>query len=139
MEPSDHGSVSTSFLGAAAGGTIPLTVTPEEGYRLASLTATDASGNTIPLNNQSDNTYTFTMPASAVTVKATFTSASQDGLPFVDVPGGAWYEDGVHYTYEHGLMSGTSATTFSPDMTTTRSMIATILWRQPRDGLRHGL
>ena len=129
VEPSDHGSVSTSFLGAGAGSTVPLTVTPEEGYRLSSLTVTAPDGTVISLNDQGNSTYIFTMPASAVTVKATFTSASQSGLPFVDVPGGAWYEDGVRYTYEHGLMSGTSATTFSPDMTTTRSMIATILWR----------
>lgn len=129
VEPSDHGSVSTSFLGAGAGSTVPLTVTPEEGYRLSSLTVTAPDGTVISLNDQGNSTYIFTMPASAVTVKATFTSASQSGLPFVDVPGGAWYEEGVRYTYEHGLMSGTSATTFSPDMTTTRSMIATILWR----------
>ena len=129
VEPSDHGSVTSGFTGAAEGATVTLTATPEEGYRLSSLTITDMSGNAISLNNQSDGTYTFTMPASAVTVKAVFTQRSQDDLPFVDVPGGSWYEDGVRYTYEHGLMSGTSAATFSPDMTTTRSMIATILWR----------
>ena len=35
----------------------------------------------------------------------------------------------MSYVYENGLMTGTSATTFAPDMTTTRSMVATILWR----------
>ena len=69
------------------------------------------------------------MPASTVTVKADFVTGASDNFPFVDVPSGAWYEEGVRYVYEHGLMSGTSATLFSPDMTTTRSMIATILWR----------
>ena len=50
-------------------------------------------------------------------------------LPFTDVPEGAWYADAAAYVYEHGLMAGTSATTFAPDATTSRSMIATILWR----------
>ena len=50
-------------------------------------------------------------------------------LPFTDVPEGAWYEDAAAYVYKHGLMAGTSATTFAPDVTTSRAMIATILWR----------
>lgn len=40
-----------------------------------------------------------------------------------------WYTDAVRDVYEHGLMAGTSDTTFSPDATTSRSMNATILWR----------
>ena len=39
-------------------------------------------------------------------------------LPFNDVPEGAWYEDAAAYVYKHGLMAGTSATTFAPDVTT---------------------
>lgn len=50
-------------------------------------------------------------------------------LPFTDVPEDAWYEDAAAYVYKHGLMAGTSATTFAPDVTTSRAMIATILWR----------
>ena len=47
----------------------------------------------------------------------------------MDVPGGSWYEDGVRYTYEHGLMSGTSATTFGPGQTCTRGQIVTFLYK----------
>ena len=50
-------------------------------------------------------------------------------LSFTDVPEGAWYEDAAAYVYKHGLMAGTSTTTFAPDVTTSRAMIATILWR----------
>ena len=50
-------------------------------------------------------------------------------LPFVDVTDGAWYYDAVEYVYRVGLMTGTDATTFSPDAATTRGMIAAILWR----------
>ncbi|WP_151076262.1 S-layer homology domain-containing protein [Flintibacter sp. KGMB00164] len=50
-------------------------------------------------------------------------------LPFTDVPEDAWYADAAAYVYKHGLMAGTSDTVFSPDVTTSRAMIATILWR----------
>lgn len=50
-------------------------------------------------------------------------------LPFTDVPEGAWYEDAAAYVYKHGLMAGTSGSTFSPEGTTTRGQIVTILWR----------
>ena len=50
-------------------------------------------------------------------------------LPFTDVPEDAWYADAAAYVYKHGLMAGTSATTFAPDVTTSRAMIATVLWR----------
>lgn len=48
---------------------------------------------------------------------------------FTDVDMAAWYHDGIHYCVENGLMGGTSATTFEPDTTTSRAMIAVILWR----------
>lgn len=57
-------------------------------------------------------------------------SASAAGsLPFTDVAAGAWYRDSVQYVYENGIMSGTSADKFSPNVTTTRGMIVTILHR----------
>ena len=51
------------------------------------------------------------------------------GLPFSDVAETAWYRDAVAYAYDSGLMSGTSATQFSPNATTTRAMIVTMLYR----------
>ncbi|MDO5784874.1 MAG: S-layer homology domain-containing protein [Eubacteriales bacterium] len=50
-------------------------------------------------------------------------------LPFIDVAQGAWYYDAVAYAYSSGLVSGTSSTTFAPDMTMTRGMLVTILHR----------
>lgn len=55
---------------------------------------------------------------------------SHEANPFTDVPAGAWYYDAVQYAYQNGLMNGTSTNTFSPDLTTSRAMIVTILWRQ---------
>lgn len=51
------------------------------------------------------------------------------GLPFTDVASGSWYYDSVAYVYEQGLMGGTGEGRFSPDLTTSRAMIVTILYR----------
>ena len=40
-----------------------------------------------------------------------------------------WYHDAVNYVCENGLMNGTSDTAFSPNATTSRGMIVTILYR----------
>ena len=48
---------------------------------------------------------------------------------FIDVAPNAWYKDAVQYAYDNGLMTGTSATTFEPEATTTRAMIVSILAR----------
>lgn len=39
------------------------------------------------------------------------------------------YADAVDYVYEHGIMNGTSATTFSPNTPMTRAMLVTVLHR----------
>lgn len=49
---------------------------------------------------------------------------------FSDVPQDAWYAGAVAYCVDAELMHGTSATTFSPDATTSRAMLVTILYRQ---------
>ncbi len=50
-------------------------------------------------------------------------------LPFDDVKPGDWFYDDVYYVYVKGMMNGTSATTFSPELETSRAMIVTILHR----------
>ncbi len=52
-----------------------------------------------------------------------------DEFPFADVDTDDWFFEDVAYVYENGLMSGTSADTFSPETATTRGMIVTILYR----------
>ncbi len=48
---------------------------------------------------------------------------------FSDVSADAWYADEVEYCRENGLMSGTSATEFSPNTPMTRDMLITVLYR----------
>ena len=40
-----------------------------------------------------------------------------------------WFYDAVEYVCTNGMMQGTGSTMFSPEMTTTRGMIVTILYR----------
>ena len=49
--------------------------------------------------------------------------------PFIDVSADAYYYDAVLWAAEKGITSGTTATTFSPDTTLTRSQTVTFLWR----------
>lgn len=46
---------------------------------------------------------------------------------FDDVPADAWYASAVRYVSQRGLMSGTAAGTFSPDIPMSRAMIWTVL------------
>lgn len=51
------------------------------------------------------------------------------GVPFEDTPEDRWYYDAVCHCYHTGLMSGVSETRFSPNSTTSRAMLVTVLWR----------
>ena len=55
--------------------------------------------------------------------------AASNNPPFTDVNTTDWFYDAVQFAYDKGMMSGTSATTFSPNGTTTRGMIVTVLHR----------
>ena len=76
-----NGTVSVSPRNASKGATVTITVTPNEGYVLGTLTATDANGDTISLSNEGDGKYTFTMPSSKVIISATFVAESEPGHP----------------------------------------------------------
>lgn len=55
--------------------------------------------------------------------------AANSNVPFTDVKETDWFYDAVDYVYENGMMSGTGNNQFSPNMTTTRGMIVTILYQ----------
>ena len=49
--------------------------------------------------------------------------------PFTDVQSGAWYYEEAYFALYNGLMTGTTTTTFAPDLATTRGMLVTVLYR----------
>lgn len=55
--------------------------------------------------------------------------AAEEDTVFSDVAANAWYVGAVEYVRDNGLMSGTSDTTFSPNGTMTRAMLAVVLYR----------
>ena len=131
VDSSKNGDVTISSKSASKGRTVTITVKPDDGYELDELTVTDKNGDTVKMKKVSDTKYTFTMPASKVTVEADFVKvvdASED-LPFADVAEDAYYYDAVAWALDEGITGGTSATTFSPNASCTRAQTVTFLWR----------
>ena len=124
----DNGSVSVSPKSASKGDTVTITVTPDKGYVLETLTVLDKNDKEIKLTEKNGK-YTFTMPASKVTVKATFMDDNTMLNYFVDVKVGDYFYDAVLWAAEKGITSGTDATHFSPNAACTRAQIVTFLWR----------
>ena len=56
-------------------------------------------------------------------------------LPFTDVSESDWFYPAVRYCYMHGIFSGTSDTTFSPNSSLTRAQVVTILGREQKADL----
>ena len=121
---------------ASAGDKVTITVTPGRNATVQHITVTDEDGERLKLTENRDGTYSFTMPSGTVNVYVRF---SGSGLPFADVPSGSWYYDDVAYVYDTGLMTGLTATAFGPNLSTTRGMIVTILWRMENEPVaKHG-
>lgn len=53
---------------------------------------------------------------------------SVDSLPFTDVSENDWFAPYVQFVYDNGLMNGTSKTTFAPQATLNRAMVAQVLY-----------
>lgn len=75
-----NGTVTTSATSLAAGKTFTVTATPNVGYELDTITVTDAEGKSVAATNES--THTYKMPASNVTVSATFAQKPDCRLGF---------------------------------------------------------
>ena len=127
----ENGSVTVSPNNATKGSTVTVTVKPDDGYQLDKLTVADAKGGTISVTDKGNGKYTFTMPASKVTVTPIFVKIAQQptGKTFSDVDKSDWFADAVAYVTDKGLMNGTGSDTFSPSASTTRGMLMTVLAR----------
>ena len=129
VKSAKNGDVTASHKSATKGATVTLTVDPDKGYVLDTLTVLDGKDKELKLTKKNGK-YTFTMPDSKVTVEAMFKASAPTGKnPFVDVPAGSYYEDAVIWAVEQGITKGTSDTMFSPDATCTRAQAVTFLWR----------
>ena len=80
-----NGTVTADRTSTVAGDTVTLTITPADGYALDTL-AVKQGETDVAETKVDDTTYTFTMPAGAVTVAATF---RRGAIPYVDASGAA--------------------------------------------------
>ena len=124
-KPSASVSGSGGKVAVASNGVV--TITPDQGYQISKITVNGKEVN-IPANGK------LTGLGKDDKVVVTFEKIPEEKpgtstTPFTDVAKNAWYADAVQYVYENGIMDGTSAASFSPNATTTRGMIVTMLHR----------
>ncbi len=118
---------------AEPGEKVVVTVTPEEGKKVDKVTVTDDAGREIPVTDNGDGTWSFSMPDSGVTVEVTLVCPKDKTCPiskYKDSSPTAWYHDGVHYCLEEGLMVGYNAVKFGPNDRVTRSQLVQILYNE---------
>ena len=125
----EHGSVTVSPRYANKGDTVTITVKPDSGYVLETLTAMDKSGSELKLTDKGGGKYTFTMPGSKVEVKATFMEDNSILNFFYDVPNDSFYYEAVKWAAGKNIASGVGNHLFAPDLPCTRAQIVTFLWR----------
>ena len=125
----ENGSVTVSPKSASAGSTVTITVKPDSGYVLETISVTDKNGNDLKLTDKGGGKYTFTMPASKVEVKATFMEDNSVLNFFYDVPNDAYYYEAIKWAAENGVTGGVGNSLFAPNQPCTRAQIVTFLWR----------
>lgn len=132
--PADGGSLTLSQHFAAAGQTVSVTATPEDGYALSALSVRSESGAEISLAEKSDGRRSFTMPDENVVVDAEFVATGDepetpDAFPFIDVHPGDWFYDDVYTAWERHLVAGMTEDLYMPQRAMSRAMTVTILSR----------
>ena len=123
-----NGSVSVNTNSAAKGSAVTITIKPDSGYMLASLTVKDRNGQEIIIKKQTDEQYTFIMPEGKVNIEPVF-EPSKKQTEYSDVTMDSYYHDAVHWAAANGITEGTGENTFSPHFSCTRAQMVTFLWR----------
>ena len=128
-DKTENGSVAVSPKNASKGSTVTITVTPDSGYVLETISVTGRNGNDLKLTDKGNGKYTFTMPGGKVEVKATFMEDNSVLNFFYDVPNDAYYYEAVKWAAENGITGGVGNSLFAPNQPCTRAQIVTFLWR----------
>ena len=132
-DKTENGSLSVSSKNAKKGSDVTVTATPDKGYEVDDIVAKDAKGNKLTLKDNGDGTYTFTMPASKVTVTAAFAEKKAEPIApeklFADVSAEEYYYEAVKWASENGVTGGIGENLFGAKLPCTRAQIVTFLWR----------
>lgn len=126
VKKADNGAAAVDHAAAAKGQKVTVTVTPEDGYVSSRVLVVDANGNQIKANYEGSNKYSFTMPASGVTVTPMFrkaiASATETGVA-------ALLNVEQHVPY----MVGNEKGEFCPNASVTRAEVAQMFYRLLKD------
>ncbi len=126
VKKAENGAAAVDHAAAAKGQKVTVTVTPVDGYVSSRVLVVDASGNQIKANYEGSNKYSFTMPASGVTVTPMFrkaiASATETGVA-------ALLNVEQHVPY----MVGNEKGEFCPNASVTRAEVAQMFYRLLKD------
>ena len=99
-----HGTVTPSVTEAWEGKTVILTPVPDGNYEISGVpTVTDGNSESVTVTDNGDGTYSFTMPATAVTVNATFTHNNNLTLSLLQFYRRKGYRPAVLYRFAYPL------------------------------------
>lgn len=126
VKKADNGAAAVDHAAAAKGQKVTVTVTPADGYVSSRVLVVDANGSQIKANYEGSNKYSFTMPASGVTVTPMFrkaiASAAETGVA-------ALLNVEQHVPY----MVGNEKGEFCPNASVTRAEVAQVFYRLLKD------
>ena len=130
VKSAKNGDVTASHKSASKGTTVTLTVDPDKGYVLDTLTVLDGKDKERKLTDKGDGKYSFIMPADKVTVEASFKEEFPD-LPnsFSDLAPSDFCYDAVMWAVGRDITGGIGNYTFGPNLPCTRAQAVTFLWR----------
>ena len=127
VDKTENGTITVSPKSASKGDTVTITVKPDKGYELDTLKVLDKDGDKVKITEKKGK-YTFTMPASKVTIKGKFVEEAPEQI-FADVPVDAYCYEAVKWAAGEGITGGIGNNLFAPDRPCTRGQIVTFLWR----------
>jgi len=151
VREAEHGTVRPGRTSASFGSTVILSVEPDEGYVLETITASGANRTPIRINTANGSQYNFVMPSENVTVIAAFKPSAKDttsaapaepeasgsdggencpSTAFTDLNTQSWYHEAVDYVLNEEMMNGVGNSLFRPDWELSRAMLVQILYNR---------
>ncbi len=128
IESVKNGSVTVETKDVKEGDTVTISAAADSGFLLDSITVSDGDGKEIELTGQ-DGKYTFTMPKTAVAIKAVFIEDEEYIEDYFTDLESSWARKDINKLADLGVVTGNPDGSFRPDSQITRAEIVTILVR----------
>ena len=126
---------------AQQGTTVPVTVSPNSGYRTVGLTARGNNGSTASVTRTGTNSFNVTVPVGATTVTVTPSFDINTGTPFADVLSNHWASSSITWAYNNKYIEGTGTYSYSPSSYMTLGEVVAMLYKAagspPVSGMRN--